>query len=154
MGTKPSSQPFVLFMRRTRVQPSPWSISITCNSSPSFIGMLPSLVAIRAKKKSMVILFVIKEGIRIFFFTHLRMDIKLDMFPTVVGVPFLFQSRHLHPLHFHVHFLDPSRAVRCVMCPIHFQDLPNCWILSWNKRKWYGNRWSHWLLFKRFNYYI
>lgn len=45
VGTKPSSHSPSVRWRRTRVQPSPWSCSITCSSSFSFIGMLPSLLA-------------------------------------------------------------------------------------------------------------
>lgn len=42
VGTNPS---IGCDMRRTRVQPSPWSNSIMYSSSPSYIGIDPSLVA-------------------------------------------------------------------------------------------------------------
>lgn len=71
VGTKPSVHSFI---RRTRVQPSPWSNSITCNSSPSFIGILPSLEAVE-REKEVVKRWNVIMGKRK---TNLQRDTELD----------------------------------------------------------------------------
>lgn len=112
VGTKPSVHSFI---RRTRVQPSPWSNSITCNSSPSFIGILPSLEAVKREKDVVKTLNVITRKRK----TNLQRDTELD---TCLVAAVVLDRRNYRRWFVRLHFPVRIRVEMCVTCLSHFRD--------------------------------
>lgn len=115
VGTNPSSKSFILL---TLVHPSPWSTSIRYNSSPSYIGIDPSLVAKNKKKIFNTPLLIFKK-FNYFHCPYLQMDIKPYTFLTDLKL-----HRHKHRSRYFAPpcCLDRNQADSCETSPGRIQD--------------------------------